>query len=332
MEVSTDTLLMFTTLGNYIYMPVYELEESRWKDLGTYINNIIPIEKDEYIIKIILVKDFNEETNLLLATEGGKIKQTKLADFNVSRYSRTIRAMKLSKGDRLTSVEMGTKFNIICFSKRGQALRFRQSEIPVYGTQTSGVNSMKLNDKDKLVKAIYAKSTDELLILSSKGNLKRDAVSNYPLNKRLRASVVVWEDRPRNPHFIRDVSTLSLEQIKEDVNILITAKKGSISLKVSELKPSVAEYGRSYLADSKFGKSLFINLDKVNESIDPDLVDEGKEELDKPIKKEKKELEKTDAEIITLERQEVKETTLKPKEEKIKITKLSLFDDDWKDS
>ncbi len=333
MEVSThDTLLMFTTLGNYIYMPVYELEESRWKDLGTYINNIIPVEKDEYIIKVILVKDFEENTNLVLATEGGKIKQTKLADFNVSRYSRTIRAMKLSKGDRLTSVEMGTKFNIICFSKRGQALRFRQSEIPVYGTQTSGVNSMKLNDKDKLVKAIYAKSTDELLILSSKGNLKRDSVSNYPLNKRLRASVVVWEDRPRNPHFIRDVSTLSLEQIKEDVNILITAKKGSISLKVSELKPSVAEYGRTYLADSKFGKSLFINLDKVPESVDPDLVDEGKEELEKPVKKEKIEPEKVESEIITLERQEVKETTLKPKEEKIKITKLSLFDDDWKDS
>lgn len=333
MEVSThDTLLMFTTFGNYIYMPVYELEESRWKDLGTYINNIIPIEKDEYIIKIILVKDFSEDTNLLLATEGGKIKQTKLADFNVSRYSRTIRAMKLFKGDRLTSVEMGTKFNIICFSKRGQALRFRQSEIPIYGTQSSGINSMKLSDKDKLVKAIYAKSSDELLILSSKGNIKRDEVSNYPLNKRLRASVVVWEDRARNPHFIRDVAPLSLEQIDEDVNILITAKKGSETLKVSELKPSVALYGRPYLSDTKYGKSLFINLDKVLESLDPDLIDEGKEELEKPVKKVKKEPEIVESEIITLERQEVKEITSKPKEEKIKITKLSLFDDDWKDS
>ncbi len=324
MEVSThDTLLMFTTLGNYLYMPVYELEESRWKDLGTYINNIIPIEKDEFIIKIIVEKDFEEDTNLLLATEKGKIKQTALKDFNVSRYSRTIRAMRLLKHDRLTSVEYGTKFNVICFTKRGQALRFRQSDIPVYGTQSSGINALKLREKDELVKAIYAKSSDELLILSSKGNLKRDKVSNYPLNKRLRASVVVWEDRARNPHFIRDVSRLTEEQIKEDVNILITAKKGSILFKVSELKPSVAMYGRSYLSDHKYGKSLFINLDDVLESEDIDLIDEGREIIDAPEK-----LEKTE-EIVTLKRHETEE---KPKEDKVKITKLSLFDDDWKES
>ena len=324
MEVSThDTLLMFTTLGNYLYMPVYELEESRWKDLGTYINNIIPIERDEFIIKIIVVDNFDEDTNLLLATEKGKIKQTKLSDFNVSRYSRTIRAMRLLKNDRLTSVELGTKFNILCFTKRGQALRFRQSDIPVYGTQSSGINALKLREKDELVKAIYAKSSDELLILSSKGNLKRDKVSNYPLNKRLRASVVVWEDRARNPHFIRDVSRLTEEQIKEDVNILITAKKGSILFKVSELKPSVAMYGRSYLSDHKYGKSLFINLDDVLESEDMDLIDEGREIIDAPEK-----LKKTEA-IVTIKRHETEE---KPKEDKVKITKLSLFDDDWKES
>ncbi|MFA5720321.1 MAG: DNA gyrase C-terminal beta-propeller domain-containing protein, partial [Acholeplasmataceae bacterium] len=274
-------------------------------------------------IKIIVVKDFEEDTNLLLATEKGKIKQTALKDFNVSRYSRTIRAMRLLKHDRLTSVEYGTKFNVICFTKRGQALRFRQSDIPVYGTQSSGINALKLREKDELVKAIYAKSSDELLILSSKGNLKRDKVSNYPLNKRLRASVVVWEDRARNPHFIRDVSRLTEEQIKEDVNILITAKKGSILFKVSELKPSVAMYGRSYLSDHKYGKSLFINLDDVLESEDIDLIDEGREIIDAPEK-----LEKTE-EIVTLKRHETEE---KPKEDKVKITKLSLFDDDWKES
>ena len=33
-------------------MPVYELEESRWKDLGTYINNIIPIEKMNILLRL----------------------------------------------------------------------------------------------------------------------------------------------------------------------------------------------------------------------------------------------------------------------------------------
>lgn len=328
-EVSThDTLLMFTTGGNYLFMPVYELEEFKWKDLGTYVNNIVPIEKDEYIIKVLAIRDFDAPTNLLLATESGKIKQTPLKDFYVTRYSKSIRAMKLSKGDELTSVEMGTKFNVVCFTQRGQALRLRQSEIPTYGTQSSGIKSMQIKPKDKLVKAIYAKSSDELLILSSKGNIKRDKVDNLPLSKRLRASVIIWSDRNRNPHFIRDVSRLYDEQIKADVPILITAKKGSITFKVSDLKPSVAEYGKNYLSDVTYGKSLFINLSQVPEEEDLDLIDEGNE----VINEEKKEVSpkpKTPTHEIDIDENDDEEIN---EEKKVKITKLSLFDDEWKES
>ncbi len=328
-EVSThDTLLMFTTGGNYLFMPVYELEEFKWKDLGTYVNNIVPIEKDEHIIRVLAIRDFDAPTNLLLATESGKIKQTPLKDFYVTRYSKSIRAMKLSKGDELTSVEMGTKFNVVCFTQRGQALRLRQSEIPTYGTQSSGIKSMQIKPKDKLVKAIYAKSSDELLILSSKGNIKRDKVDNLPLSKRLRASVIIWSDRNRNPHFIRDVSRLYDEQIKADVPILITAKKGSITFKVSDLKPSVAEYGKNYLSDVTYGKSLFINLGQVPEEEDLDLIDEGNE----VINEEKKEVSpkpKTPTHEIDIDENDDEEIN---EEKKVRITKLSLFDDEWKES
>ncbi|MFH0767714.1 MAG: DNA topoisomerase IV subunit A [Bacillota bacterium] len=45
-ELNTlDTLLIFTNLGNYIFLPVYKLDEQKWKDLGIYLNNIVPIEK-----------------------------------------------------------------------------------------------------------------------------------------------------------------------------------------------------------------------------------------------------------------------------------------------
>ena len=38
-----DTLLLFTNLGNYLYVPVYEIPESKWKDLGKHISKIIKI-------------------------------------------------------------------------------------------------------------------------------------------------------------------------------------------------------------------------------------------------------------------------------------------------
>lgn len=352
-DVSThDTLLMFTTLGNYIYFPVFELEESRWRDLGAYINNIVPIEKDELIIKVIVVSDFNEDKHLLLATEKGKIKQTKLSEFNVSRYSRTIKAMNLAKGDRLTSIEMGPMFNVLLFTKRGQILRFRQSEVPVYGTQSGGVNALKLN-KDTLVKAIYAKTKDDLLVLSSKGNIKREKVENFPLNKRLRATVVFWSERKANPHFIRDVIRFNKAHFENNSVILLTAKKGSYSFEIKDLKPSVAEYGRPVLSEKQYGKSLFINIDQVVETIDQDIIEEGQEILKNGLKTEKEVIKKIqvieESEEMILGDEIIKEpkkTSLKSKpqkelvetdkpeadDSKIKITKLSLFDDDWKES
>ncbi len=365
-DVSThDTLLMFTTLGNYLYMPIYELEESKWGDLGIYINNIIPMEKDEMIMKVVVVNDFNENTNILLATKQGKIKQTALKDFNVSRYSRTIKAMNLAKGDKLISVEMTTLSNIICFTKRGQALRFKQLEIPVYGTQSSGIKSMNIKAKDSLAKAIYAKETDELLILSNRGHIKKESVSNLPLSKRLRASVLIWASRARNPHFIVDVARVSPEHIEENAAILLTAKKNSIALSMKDLKPSVAEYGKQYLPLTSNGFSLFINVERVLEKEDLVMALDIKNALlEAQKKKEERALKKQTALNALAEetlkdkpqeeklaepvfdkkdleekkgKEEKKEQSLKDKpetkkenKEKHKITKLSLFDE-WED-
>ncbi|MDR4968904.1 MAG: DNA topoisomerase IV subunit A, partial [Acholeplasmataceae bacterium] len=96
-ELNTlDTLLIFTNLGNYIYLPVFKIDEQKWKDLGIYINNITPIEKNEKIIKVIAVSNFKTDETILLATLQGMMKQAKLQDFEVTRYSKPIKAMKLS--------------------------------------------------------------------------------------------------------------------------------------------------------------------------------------------------------------------------------------------
>ena len=29
-----DTVLLFTDLGNYLYVPVYEIPDSKWKEMG----------------------------------------------------------------------------------------------------------------------------------------------------------------------------------------------------------------------------------------------------------------------------------------------------------
>ncbi len=323
-DVSThDTLLMFTTRGNYIYQPVYDLDESRWGDLGTYVNNIIPIAKDEYIIKVLVVSDFDEDTNILMATKKGRIKQSLLKDYEVSRYSRLIRGMNVSKKDELVSVDLGTKYNIIVFTKRGDALRMMQEEVPTYGAQTSGVKALDLKPRDEVATALYAKNDDELLVISQSGHIRREKVENIPLSKRLRATSEFWSYRTRNPHFIVDAARLSKEQKKADVRLLMTSKKGYLDINISDLRPSVAEYGRGYLPAGRNGKTLFINLEKVEEEKDYDLeealkqlelrrIQELKEQKEKLIKDSKENIIKVKELILIL-----KDTILEDEVEEI---------------
>ena len=59
-----DTLILFTSLGNFLYIPVYELPDLKWKDLGKHVSNIVKISSNEDILSSYLVKDFNEKHKL----------------------------------------------------------------------------------------------------------------------------------------------------------------------------------------------------------------------------------------------------------------------------
>src|SRR5699024_8284380 len=52
---TTDTILLFTNLGKFLSLPVHELPDIRWKDLGQHISNIVPLDKEEHFIQCVPV-------------------------------------------------------------------------------------------------------------------------------------------------------------------------------------------------------------------------------------------------------------------------------------
>ena len=99
---SLDTLLMFTNLGHYLYVPVHEIVETKWKELGKHISNLIQIGADEKIISAMILD--NKKTNVIMTTKNGITKRTNLEELIVSRYTKPINAMKLKDDDELVSV------------------------------------------------------------------------------------------------------------------------------------------------------------------------------------------------------------------------------------
>ena len=139
-EMNTlDTLLLFTNLGNYLYVPVYEIVEAKWKELGKHISNIIPLKENENIVGCMPVYDFDKDLYVTTFTRLGMIKRTKLSDYKLLRYSKPVLNIKLKDNDYVTNISYMTYNNVIITTENGYSLIFDISEVPITGVKSSGV-------------------------------------------------------------------------------------------------------------------------------------------------------------------------------------------------
>ena len=312
-EVNTlDTLLIFTNLGNYIFLPVYKIDEQKWKDLGVYINNIVPIEKGEMLIKVIPVSDFKEEANILIATKEGMMKQAKLSDFEVNRYNKPIRCMKLSDTDEVESIDIQEKTNILAVSMKGYALRFKTDELPLYGLQAGGVKSMSLQDGDYLIGARYVKPGDDFIILTNRGHVMKDVVEELPIYNRNRRGILIIEHQKANPHLAVSIARLSRQQQKENVGVLILGEKGSMQCTVNDLKYTGNKFGKKIFEEADLGRGYSIEIFNA-------IEEKEERKVEKVAKKKVEPIETIDL---------VKEEIVEIKDKKIHLSRLDLFDED----
>jgi topoisomerase-4 subunit A len=284
-EVSNlNTLLLFTNVGNYIYLPVHKVPIYKWRELGTHINNIVQLTENEKIVKVLLVKDFNTKQNLLFVTKNNLVKQTEIKEFDVSRYSKTIKAISLNKSDEVVSVDTATDLDseIVIFSEKGEALRLNLSEIPVTSTTAKGVKGMTLSSKDKLAAGIVLKDNHDLLILTNRGTVKRINLSSIQKKKRTNRGVSLYKIIQSNPHTIKDVCLLNATQYKNRAKIFINTTTSSIKVISFDIKLDKTEHGKQFVKKGN-GEALFMNIQEMEEDITlsplSDYVKENDEEV-----------------------------------------------------
>ena len=171
---TTDTLLVFTSFGNYLYIPVHTINDLKWRELGKHVSNLVPLQEDEEIVTAIPVSDFNDKKNIILATSQGMIKSTSLADFKLTRYSKVTSCMKLKDNDKLISAFYDTKEEIFIETSKGYGLWFSKEEIPVVGIKAGGVKAITLKD-DSVTSILNFNESDNkyLAIVTDKGTGKR---------------------------------------------------------------------------------------------------------------------------------------------------------------
>ena len=205
-----DTVLLFTNLGNYLFLPVREIQEAKYKDVGSHISNYIKVSDGEKIVKSIGVAKF-DDTVITAFTKLGMVKRMLLKDFEVSRYTKPITMFKLKDGDELISVNKNDGEETLVITKEGNALKYNTSEIPVVGLRTSGVKSINLNDKDEVISAFVVSNSKEYVTLfTDRNTAKRVKIDEIPKTTRAKkGSSIIKSPKTKTYNLFKGFNTNS---------------------------------------------------------------------------------------------------------------------------
>ena len=227
LEMNTkDVLLLFTNKGNYLFCPVHELPDIRWKDLGQHVANIIPIERDEEIIQAVPVKDFEANLFLVFVTKNGMVKKTELKHYKAQRYSKPLVGINLKDDDQVTDVHLtdGTK-ELFLITHLGYSLWFHEEEISIVGARAAGVKGINLKDDDFVIggRIIHSDSNETIVISTQRGAVKRMKLKEFEKATRAKRGVVILRELKSNPHRITGFVIVN----EQDV-IYLQTEKGHI--------------------------------------------------------------------------------------------------------
>ncbi len=196
LEVNTiDSLLLFTQKGQYYHLPVHQIPEYKWKENGTAIVNVIPIAKEDRIVSVIPVKDFNEPGQFVVfATRGGQVKRTELKEYMTNR-STGIAACKLAADDEVIDVRLSdASQEMLLVTKLGMSIRFKEEEVSSMGRVSSGVRGIQLKDGDEVASALRVEGEEgEVVVISDRGYAKRSLLLDYPVQGRGGKGVATFE-------------------------------------------------------------------------------------------------------------------------------------------
>jgi len=247
-EVSTlSTLLLFSEEGSYIYLPIYKISEAKWKDLGVHINTLLSLDETLTLIKAHVIDHFETPDQFLLTTASNLVKRTDIPLYQATRTQKPMKAIGLSKGDKLVSVERfsSSSLEVLTLSNKGRMLKYDLSEIPVTGLTARGVKAMKLSNKETLVKSIPLLDGHDVLILTSRGTVKRIELSEIPKKHRTQSPVEAYKPLKTSPVMAVDMMLLSAAFYRQKKQLAILTSKTTLVTEVFELKLNVADLGKS---------------------------------------------------------------------------------------
>lgn len=253
-----DTLLVFTNLGNYLYIPVYEIPDLKWKEMGKHMSNIITVNPDEYVVNAMPVYDFDQNLYITSFTRNGMVKRTLLKEFKVSRYSKAINMMKLKDKDEVVNVTYSVDTNVLVVTKKGYGLWYKTSDINPVGIKASGVKSINLRDDEVVSGLLFPNDSEYITLFTDKGTAKRMRFTEIDMGTRGNRGLLFMKEIKSNPSHIVDAY---VEDVKTEV--VVVTKKYEKEMKIVDI-PIMDRYSNgSFVVKDKI-KDTYLKVQELS--------------------------------------------------------------------
>lgn len=238
-----NKLCIFTSRGNYLYLPIHKIPSCKWKDLGKHISNFVTISPDDKAVNAFIISENVTNPEVTMFTREGMVKRTNLNDFIVSRYSKAYTAMKLKDTDEVVNVCI-TKPNVLIVTKTGYYLNYMASEIPLSGPKAAGVKGINLKDDNVISGICYSEKDEYIDIFTNQKTAKRVKLSELNmLSRAKRGTTLIKKVKSTNYEIIKAFSTSTKDIIgikskddiylvkNSDIPIMDKESTGSVILK-----------------------------------------------------------------------------------------------------
>lgn len=228
--MTTDFMLVFTNLGNYLYIPIHEIIDTKWREEGKHISYLISLENKEKIICAFAVQKFRDDLYLMLVSKKGQIKRVALDQFVVVRYARPILAMKLLKDDELVDVVLTNgNNNVLVLTSSGGSLLINENEVSTASLRSGGVKVVSELKKDLIVKLLTfdLEEKAKIALLTHAGHVRIYDYLNTPISSRLSKATPIYPCFKNDLH--RLIYAVKIKPSDKEINLQVQANNKQVT-------------------------------------------------------------------------------------------------------
>ncbi len=256
-------LCLFTNKGRTHQLKVHQVPEGSRTAKGVHINNLLPLEENEWVTTVLALREFAEDKFFMFITKRGMIKRSSASLYAKCRKT-GLMAVGLREDDELVVVRpIRDNNHIVLATADGFSIRFACNDVRPMGRVATGVKGIALRRQDFVVAAVIVKDIDqttEIMSISANGYGKRTSVDLYRLQSRGGTGIINFKVTAKTGPVIGAMPVRD-----NDGLILLTSSNKIVRIGVDDVRSK----GRATMG------VMLVRLDEGGHVVGFDRVDEG---------------------------------------------------------